>query len=74
VIFVDQLHDNDVHKHSTDHNGNRLAARRAAGKDFMITKNIPDRKELFADLKDFAADIQYKKYSSGLWNVSWRTI
>ena len=73
MVFVDQLHDNDVHTHFTDHNGNKFAERRAAGKDFTILKNVPERKELLADLKDFAVDIQYKKHSSGFWSVSWRT-
>ncbi len=74
VVFVGQLPDNDVQSHSTDHYGNKLAHRRAAGKDFSILKNIPDRNELLADLKAFAVDIQYNRYSSGFWSVSWKTV
>lgn len=74
VVFVDQLSDIDEDTHFSDQNGNKFAERRAAGNDFAIIKNIPDRKELLADLKDFAAAIQYNKHSSGFWSVSWRTV
>ncbi|MCK5131459.1 MAG: class I SAM-dependent methyltransferase [Candidatus Sabulitectum sp.] len=73
VVFIDQLEDSDVKTHQRDKHGNMIAGRKAAGKEFCVVKNIPEKQQLLDDLHEFADDIHYKIHSSGYWSVSWKT-
>jgi len=77
VIFIDQLEDSDVKKHTTDRYGNRIAKRELDGKPFFVVKNIHSATQLHNYLEDFAevGSVRYSSHpdGSGMWTLLWNT-
>lgn len=70
VMFICQLQDQDAKYHSPDGEGNMLATRATAGRQFMVVKNVPTETELRYFLGESAENIQYEKNPDlGLWSV-----
>lgn len=71
VFFLCQLADSDVASHMQDDDGDVIATRVAEGREFRILKNIPTEAELVELLADIAADIEYTRYSNGMWSLAY---